>query len=374
MDGVIRTVRVEEFEEFVRFLEVCFGHSRGFFQREFPHLYQPDAEACGWGHVIEQGGKLVSHVGVYPLDIVVDGVAVAVGGIGGVCTAREARGRHGMSRLLRHAIGVMRDKGFLLSGLGGDRHRYGAFGWEYAGQTYSLRLNARSLDRAGAKPGPVTDVGPDTAVPVVARLGAFRSCQARRPRLGLQLQKQRLRFFTADDGYVIGYGENWGTFSIVEAVSASGQETALVRGVLSRTNCGDATWTVSAWEPALLGRLMPAVSWWNANFDWDYRLISVAGFLGACEPILERRAEGLKDFDVSFGIVEHDRTDVASVTLDRGKIAVEAGRRAKTHLDLDPGTAVRLILGGPPGGAGAVPAPLQRLFPVPMHVPALDHV
>lgn len=375
MEGTIRPVRVEEFEEFMRFLEGCFGHSKGFFQREFPHLYQPDAEACSWAHILEKDGRWISHVGVYPLALVIDGMALPMGGIGGVCTSREARGQHGMSQLLYHAIGVMREKRFVLSGLGGDRLRYNTFGWDVAGLAYSLHFTVRSLDRAGAKASAVTDVAADEAVDTVAKYESCRACRILRPRLRTQLQKQRLRFFTAADGYVIGYGENWGPFSIAELASASGQEAALIRAVLARTNGSEAIWTVSPWDREVVARAMPAVSWWGSSADWSYRIIDLAGLLKACAPHFERRAAAMKHFDLSVGMVEHDRTDVASITLDKGKIVVEAGRRAKTHVELDPLMAVRLILGGAAAGkANGIPAALETLFPVPVHVPPLDHV
>jgi len=120
---------------------------------------------------------------------------------------------------------------------------------------------------------------------------------------------------------------------------------------------------------------MNGVGWWSAGSDWDYRIINLPGLLKAYAPVLQKRAEGLRDFETSIGIREHDRTDIASLTLANGTIAVEPGRRGKSHVELDPVSAVRLIFGGPPAGrTGEIPAPLERIFPVPIHVPALDHV
>ena len=86
MSEAIRTVRVEEFEDFMRYLERCYKHPKGYFPSAYPHLYRPDADACARNFVIESNGRILSHVGVYPLDMVVNGVEVKTAGIGGVST------------------------------------------------------------------------------------------------------------------------------------------------------------------------------------------------------------------------------------------------------------------------------------------------
>ena len=375
MEGIIRTVRVEEFDAFMRFLERCFGHSKDFFggsTRTTTNRNRPPARTGTWWRV---AGGWSRTWGLYPIQAVAAGVCVPVGGIGGVATLPEERRKNHMSRLLRHVIGVMREQGFLVSGLGGDRQRYNAFGWESAGLTYSLRFSGRSMDRWGVKPVELQEMLPGEALETVARWQAARAFYARRPRLDLILQRQRLRAWIADEGYVIGYGEGGSPFSVAELVSASGRETAMIRAVLARTNGGEVHWTVSGWDRDLLARVLPCVGACSPGFDWTYRIVSLSGFLEACTPLLEARAGGLRDFDVSIGIHEHDRTDVASITLGKGKIVIEAGRRAQTHVEMEPVAAVRLILGGPPAGrAGEIPAALDGLFPVPLHVPPLDHV
>jgi len=368
-------VRVDEFDDFMRFVERCFGHSKGFFTREFPHIYQPDPESCSYGHVVEKGGKIVSHVGVYPIHTVVAGISIPVGGIGAVSTAPEERGKDHMTRLLRHVSGVMREQGFLVSGLGGDRQRYNTFGWEPAGLTYSLRFSRRTLDRAKVKPAIVRDVYADEAIDTIAKFQSKTACHARRPRLALQLQKQRLRFFVAADGYAIGYGENWGPFSIAELVSASGQEAAMLRAIMDRTNGGEVHWTLSSWDREILARVMECAGGWDGNVDWQYKIVNLAGLLAACTPILQQHAAGLRDTDVSIGMREPGCMQNVRLVVKRGKIEVVPNRKAKVHVELDPVSAVRLVLGGPPLAASrGVPPVLATLFPVPVHVPPLDHV
>ena len=57
-----------------------------------------------------------------------------------------------MNQLMEHAIARMKEEGFPISVLGGDRHRYQTFGYENAGKTLNLTITQRGLRKAGVKP------------------------------------------------------------------------------------------------------------------------------------------------------------------------------------------------------------------------------
>lgn len=376
MTEIIRTVRVEEFDDFMQFLERCYGHSRGFFhQNHYLNIYRPAAGACACSYVLERNGKIVSHVGVFPIDIVVAGASIRVGGIGGVATLPGERGKGYMSRLLYHAIEVMRETGCLVSGLGGDRQRYGAFGWELAGLAYHLEFSHRSLDRAGIVPVSLEEKVPWEAVRTIARFQTNRVCHVRRPNLELQLRKQGLRVWVAEDGYAVARGEGWADISILELVSASGREAGMVRAILAWMLGSRATWRISAWEHESLARVMPCVSTWSATSDWVYRIINLYGLLSAFKPVLEQRAVSLRDFDVTIGISEHDRADIATIALRNKTIDLTPNCTSQPYVELDPVSAARLVLGGPSiASYKEIPQCLATLLPVPIHVPQLDYV
>ena len=111
---------------------------------EYPHLYGDMERRLDWCHVIAHRGRLVAHVGVYPLDFVSPAGRVTVGGIGAVATHPAFRGRGLMSGLLGHATRHMRAQGMPLSILWGDRGRYARFGWEAAGMSFHFRIYPRA--------------------------------------------------------------------------------------------------------------------------------------------------------------------------------------------------------------------------------------
>jgi GNAT superfamily N-acetyltransferase len=116
-----------------------------------------------WGHcfrkdriqnslIIKDGDDVVSHVGCIEQDVMVDGGIIRVSGISSVATKPTHRGRGLMTRLLKESIKFMKDEGYVLSDLGGDRIRYHRFGWELAGRNCRYSISIRSLS-SGSTPG-----------------------------------------------------------------------------------------------------------------------------------------------------------------------------------------------------------------------------
>jgi predicted N-acetyltransferase YhbS len=369
----IRNIRLEEFEPLMRLLNRCFGAAPGTFERSYPDIYRPTPEFCASAHVVEVDGEIVSHVGLYPLEIVTHGVSIPMGGIGAVATHPKARGQGHMSELLYRVIDEMRARGYPLSWLGGDRQRYKIFGWERAGMTYELKFTRRSLERAGVAPVPIEAQVPEDAVDVVARWQSLPVCHAHRPNLALQLRKDGLRIWTAERGYAIAHGRTWGSSSIAEVVSATGQEAGMIRAVLEWTDREDTTWELPASDTERIARLMPYASGWRAG-NWQmYRIVDLAGLLARMVPVLSRRAGTVRDLDLSIGVEEHDRLDEATLAIRGGKVEVIPGRHAERTVTWSPVEAARILLGGPPTAA-EVPAGLAALLPLPVFLPVLDHV
>jgi len=367
----IRTVQLEEWEEFQRFLERCYGHSRGFFPRYYPQLYRRDEDALSCFFVLEKDGKIVSHVGLFPLECVAFGCRVRVGGIGGVSTLPEERGRGYMSRLLRHVIAQMKDRGWPLSGLGGDRQRYNAFGWEVAGLKYALRFTRRSMDRAGVRPAEIREVMPEEAVSEVERLLRTLPLRVERRQASLILRKPGIRAWLSEDGYVLSRGEGAGLHQVLELASPTGKEPELIRAVMERCFCAEASIQISAWDRERLKRLLASAAWWNAEPDWVYRAVDLAGLLEVYRGWLEGRAK--LAFELSLGFKFQNDVQQATIFVRDGKVEIARGRRAEPYVELDALDGVRLLLGGPSPEREEVGG-LSGLLPLPVHIPILDHV
>jgi len=372
MSVTIRHPHAEEFDALMRFLELGFGHSKGFFERTLGHVCRPDPEALLWSYVIEEEGQIVSHVGVYPIEVITLGIRLQIGGIGQVCTHPQARGKGYMSMLLRHSIDEMRALGYSLSWLGGDRQRYNSLGWEQAAPGYTLTWSRRSLDRHLIKPGTVEEQYPQDALAHVQRFQFEQPCSAIRPWLERQLRRPGLRAWTADDGYALAEAGERDCLPIIELVSTSGHEVEMIRALIERAAVDSAEWTLSAWD-ARLPRLMPAVARYRSEGWWMYRIIDLYRLLQAALPHLERRAQAVRNLNIGIAVHEHDRTDAVIITVENGAIEIQRGVGVPTVVHLDPLEAVRLFIGGPPIGVPVPPA-LAALLPVPVHVSPLDYL
>ena len=152
-----------EFEEGMDFLNEVFGEHRPHnFATLLPAIYQPTDELMACNRAVRVDGVIKAIVGLFPKQWHVGDTVLKVGGIGGVSTHKSARGAGYMSLLMTHCVQVMRDEGHHLSWLGGQRQRYGYFGYEKCGTTVELNLTPDNLRHAL----PETDIrfqsmGPD---------------------------------------------------------------------------------------------------------------------------------------------------------------------------------------------------------------------
>ena len=157
MDGFdIKRCGRDDYPEFLDVLNRAFGYEPDshWFQRNLvnctPYPDKADSRLIGC-HVIavnRENGEIMGGVGVYPFQLIVsedapDGerfVLPAVG-IGQVCCLPQYRERGVMSGTLNKAIEESVRDGYVLGFLGGDRYRYGNFGFDYGGG--ALQLNYR---------------------------------------------------------------------------------------------------------------------------------------------------------------------------------------------------------------------------------------
>jgi hypothetical protein len=269
----------------------------------------------------------------------------------------------------------MRERGYPVSWLGGDRQRYNVFGWESAGHAYRLTFSQRSLQKAGIESIDIEEQLPGDALETVRRFQSLPVCHVRRPYLDRQLCKQGLRVWVADDGYAILSGEERRHLSILELVSASGREASMIRSLLDWTYGQDASWELSGWDRERLARLVPVASNWRSGGWQMHRIVNLSVLLTAARPVMTASAAALRDFDVCLGIREHDRVDQATIWVQNGEVNVLSGQHSRQYMELSSLEAVRLLLGGAPTTTSPdILTGLTALLPIPVYLPALDHV
>lgn len=135
-----RRARPDEFPELLDLIDRCFRQRRGGMADRLPFVYNaghPERHA-----IVRQDGEVVAHAAAIPQTFAVGGGEVACAGIGGVATDPRYRGNGHMSALLEFWLEECDDP---LFELGGDRVRYGRYGWENGGQEFRYRITSRTL-------------------------------------------------------------------------------------------------------------------------------------------------------------------------------------------------------------------------------------
>jgi predicted N-acetyltransferase YhbS len=370
---IIRTVRKHEWEEFMRFLERSYGHPRDFFTHILPELYKTDDDALSCLFVLESDGKIASHVGLFPLELSCFGVDIMAGGIGGVATLPEYRGKGYMSRLMDYVAELMKERGWPLSILWGDRQRYYPLGWDTAGLKYSLTITRRALDRAKVVASDVEEVSAEEAILTMKRLHQILPLRIKRRQFLPTIRKSFLRKWLSEDGYVISSGNGYQTPNILEVVSPRGRERELIMGVMGKCFQDSATIDINAFDGERLGRLFEVTSHWTQVPEGQFRVIDLAGLLEPFSDFLSKRSKALRDSDLAIGLRFRERIDVATIAIQNGTVDSRRGRSTGNYVELDERDGVRFLLGGPSSNLGNE-VTISPLLPIPIHISQIDHV
>lgn len=224
----IREAKLEEFEELMAFLARAYGYDEiDWFPKHYGHIYQKKSENIKNSLIIKDDGKIVSHVGLFPLEVMVGKSIFKVGGIGGVGTDPDYRGRGLMGKLIKLAIDRMESGGYTFSVLWGDRQRYANYGWEFGGRNLVIALNSRSLTREKIEPlnirrynGRQNDTEQIMAIHEKERLRVGRSVE----KYKLLLEKEGYEVWLGKESYMILSGKG----ELRDAVESGGNPSEIL--------------------------------------------------------------------------------------------------------------------------------------------------
>jgi predicted acetyltransferase len=372
MGEIIRNLRFDELETFNRFLERSYGHKYGLFKSAHA-LRDPDAVRCNL--VVERDGHIVSHVGTYPMDIIIGSARILCAGVGGVATHPEERGKGYMSGLMEESLRKMREEGYHISALWGNQQRYSNFGYETCGIEYKLTINRRSLEHSKVQPVLLEEVDPqdEDVIKRVRELHSTLSYRVEPKHFDLRLLKYNVRVFLGPDGYLLSRNERAGDLEIHEVVSPTHQEAGLILGTLNWTFGSSASLRLEPGDVERANRLLQVSSYWSAMPQGMFRIIHWPKLLTALNPILTERALGLPDFSIAIGCKWQSDVEVATIAWDGSSIEVSKGRHCDGYIEVDERLLVTLLLGGPCSDYKPLGL-FGRLLPVPLHIPIQDHL
>ncbi|OQW97247.1 MAG: hypothetical protein BWK77_02240 [Verrucomicrobia bacterium A1] len=372
----IERASVGDFAELTDHIVRCFrtdtpDHPR--FEEFLPDLYEPAAESAACHYVIREGGRIVSSVGVFPVEVRLSELLFHVAGVGSVSTAPECRGRGFMSAIMTALRADAAAAGFAFSWLSGLRQRYAHFGWEKAGTDFVIRVTRQpppagtswTIRRLDAASDSLESLHEARAALVAA--GECEEAASRRKlsRLGIEVFEARRG---SDYAYLagnrrFGWLQEWG--------GAVGGVRALLHHALG----GKPAWLVRI--PPVRDPYTDLFLSLGDNFACEMENLAVLD-LPRLARVYERYWAGRWPPDKSLCLRMEPADIPGAEVCIRGGREATPGTAADVHLALDRLMMASFVFGPvKPSMRLALPAGaewLDEVFPVPFHMPSLWRV
>lgn len=172
-------------EAIIDFIDYVFSKSARphDFATLLPKLYGGSADTTRHHYIILEDGKIVAAILAYPVPMVINSVQMMTIGVGSVSVHPRARGRGYMQALLSAVDARAKELGAAFSVLGGQRQRYGYYGYVFAGMQMggsltrdNVRHAMRDVDVAGYALLPMTQAH----VPAALALHDAQPCRCER--------------------------------------------------------------------------------------------------------------------------------------------------------------------------------------------------
>lgn len=145
-DSIIK-LTATDFEEANAHLSLVFNDPN--FAELVPALYEPTDRHMSCNLAVRRGGRIAAIVGVFPIEWNVGDTRLKLAGIGGVSVHPDFRGQGLMRLLMDAAMEEIEQARYHAACLGGNRRRYGHWGFEKAGLEAAFVVTPNSLEHSG---------------------------------------------------------------------------------------------------------------------------------------------------------------------------------------------------------------------------------
>ena len=112
-----------------------------------PKLYKDKYNPAYNNLIISEDGVIKAAIGCFPTKALVAGRELNILGIGNVAVAKDSRSKGYMIELMNDSIEIMKNDNYDYSLLGGQRQRYGFFGYDPIGSEYRFLIDKGNIRR-----------------------------------------------------------------------------------------------------------------------------------------------------------------------------------------------------------------------------------
>lgn len=150
-DFLVERARAADRVALLDLLYRAFHHKNGQhprFEFLYPEMFDPTDEAMGRHWIVRENGVPVSCAGLYPVVFQMGPARIRTLGLGQVATDPERQGRGMMHAIMLRIRADVNASETALAWLGGRHDRYSRYGWDWAGSSMRITLDAKSVGRA----------------------------------------------------------------------------------------------------------------------------------------------------------------------------------------------------------------------------------
>lgn len=208
-----RWAQPEDKNDIIDFIDFVFSkaHEPHDFATLLPKLYGEAADTTADHFLIKEDGRILAAILAYPVKMTIAGQTLTSIGVGSVSVHPRARGRGFMDDLLAAVDARAQELDADFAVLGGDRQRYGYYGFDLAGCHLSaslLKTNARhafrDADASGISLVPMEQAHVDAAAALHAAQPSFCH-RARKSFIEILKNWNNQPMAIRRDGKMIGY-------------------------------------------------------------------------------------------------------------------------------------------------------------------------
>jgi hypothetical protein len=353
---------LDDFDSIVELANMCFTHDRdrGGMLARWPHCYIREPSFMKNCLIMKDGSKVVSLVEYVDQTLLVNGEEIKTAGITAVCTRPTHRERGFMTGLLKRCVSLMEEEGYAFSDLGGDRLRYGRYGWENAGRAWRFDITERSFNAVDV-PSSIH------VVPYQASDEEIESVMAIHEQEPLRLKRSQFlyRILLGRLGKQVWLAEGKeGITAYVITEPADRRQTIVefggcnegIHGIFAHFMKNSDTQSIhvrSPWWHPLNSLLFRIGSWWNLGTIRMIKIVDLQSTLRGFAHQLGVRynALGMKGSRaVVLGISDTDQQ--AEVAFSPEGVTVRKSETARNGIFLSDREMVRFVFG--PGSPGSV--------------------
>jgi hypothetical protein len=377
----------EDYAQLISFLDVVFftdddPETKRDFLNLLPKLYKPENDPCYNNFIVKEGDAIKGAVGLFYNEVMAGGEKLRCGGIGNVAVAKDSRSKGYMIECMNMALADMKASKADFGLLGGQRQRYGYFGFEPAGVRYDFSINLSNLRHCmGLDAENELEVREITAddkdllaeIDAMIRKAPYYAVHPPEKMYDILCSWRHKPYAAFKDGVMKGfftrdYGGGLADFKAVDTESINQMILAVFETVQDKS----IGFSVAPYDTDCLDQLIKIAESCSVRHPECYTIIN---FANTVRGLLKVKAatEPITDGEIKLFIHGYAGDEKIKISIKDGKVEV-VSTEEEPDLELDHFQAIRLLFSLSSAERRNLTMNAAQWFPLPLHCFSFDSV